>query len=267
MRTTNQLGSYELNGDPNKPINVYFNNFMNLYNTRIFILLCGFTYACPVLGQEASSNRVVIENTVTAYQKAIGLHSQLYRGAIYEYYDVRSVSGPYFKDSIQLVNGNVTYYGTSYKNIPLIYDLNLKQVVTMLYDSSTKFALLSEGLSSFDLYGHHFINFTPDEHNKKMDAGFYDELYNNKLQLLVKRSKSGQFESLTAKRVYYLKNTYYIKKGETYHSVSTKGQVLNLLNDKKKELKKYIKDRGIDYSDDKERAMVMILAYYDSITN
>jgi hypothetical protein len=127
--------------------------------------------------------------------------------------------------------------------------------------------LLNEGLSSFDLYGHHFINFVPDEQNKKMDAGFYDELYNNKLQLLVKRSKSGQFESLTGKRVYYSQNSYYIKKGATYHSVNTKGQVLNLLGDKKKELKKYIKDRGIDYSDNKEQAMVMILAYYDSITN
>jgi len=240
---------------------------MNIYNLKLFILICSFAYACPVLGQETGNNRPVIENTVTAYQKAIGLHSQLYRGAIYEYYDVRSISGPYFKDTIQLVNGNVTYYGTSYKNIPLIYDLNLKQVVTMLYDKSTKFALLSEGISDFDLYGHHFISFVPDEQNKKMDAGFYDELYNNKLQLLVKRTKSGQFESLTAKRVYYLKNTYYIKKGATYHSVSTKGQVLNLLGDKKKELKKYLKDSGVDYTDNKELAMVMLLTYYDRITN
>ncbi len=241
---------------------------MNLYTIRLFILLCGFAYTCPVLGQSNADNQAVIENTVTAYQKAIGLHSQLYRGAIYEFYDVRSISGPYFKDTIQLVNGSVTYYGTSYKNIPLIYDLNLKQVVTLLYDNTTKFTLLSEGISDFDLYGHHFIRLIPDELNKKMDVGFYDELYSsNKLQLLVKRSKSGQFESLTGKRVYYSQNSYYIKKGATYHSVGTKGQVLNLLVDKKKELKKYIKDTGIDYSDDKERAMVMILAYYDRITN
>ncbi len=241
---------------------------MKLY-IKLFILLCCFAYARPVLGQETGTNRAVIENTVTAYQKAIGLHSQLYRGAIYEFYDVRSVSGPYFKDTIQLVNGSVTYYGSTYKNIPLIYDLNLKQVVTLLYDKSTKFALLNEGISDFDLYGHHFISFKPNEQNKKMDAGFYDELYNNNdnLQLLVKRTKSGQFESLTGKRVYYSKNNYYIKKDGTYQSVSTKGQVLNLLGDKKKELKKFIKDRGIDYSDDKERAMVMMLTYYDSITN
>ncbi len=243
-------------------------NFMKLY-IKLFILLYGFAYTCPVLGQETGNNQAVIENTITAYQKAIGLHSQLYRGAIYEFYDIRSIAGPYFKDSIQLVNGSVNYYGTTYKNVPLIYDLNLQQVVTLLYDKSTKFAFLNEGLASFDLYGHHFINFMPDEQNKKMSAGFYDELYNNNnnLQLLVKRTKSGQFESLTGKRVYYSKNNYYIKKGNTYQSVSTKGQVLNLLGDKKKELKKFIKDRGIDYSDDKERAMVMILTYYNSITN
>ncbi len=253
-------------GYPNKPITLS-QIFMNITSIRLFISLCVFTYAYPVAAQSTGNNLQAISNTVTAYQNAIGAHSHLYRGAIYEYYDVRSISGPYFRDTIQLVNGNVTYYGTSYKNIPLIYDLNLKQVVTLLYDKSTKFALLSEGLSSFDLYGHHFISFMPDDQNKKMDAGFYDELYNNKLQLLVKRSKSGQFESLTAKRVYYLKNTYYIKKGTTYQSVSTKGQLLNLLGDKKKELKKYLKDSGIDYTDDKERAMVMLLTYYDRITN
>jgi hypothetical protein len=240
---------------------------MNLYYTRLFILLCFFAYACPVLGQVSDNNRPVIENTIDAYQKAIGLHSQLYRGAIYEFYDVRSEGKPYFKDTVQLVNGNINYYGTSYKNIPLIYDLNRQQLVTLLYDNSTKYAFLNEGISSFDIYGHHFIRLIPDELNIKMDVGFYDELYNNKLQLLVKRSKSGQFESMTGKRVYYLKNSYYIKKGGIYQTVSTKGQVLNLLNDKKKELKKYIKDRGIDYSDNKEKAMVMILAYYDSITN
>ena len=178
---------------------------MNLYHIRLFILLCGFTYACPVLGQDTGNNQGVIENTITAYQKAIGVHSQLYRGAIYEFYDVRSEGGPYFKDTIQLVNGNITYYGISYKNIPLIYDLNLKQVVTLLYDKSSKLAFLNEGISSFDLYGHHFIRLIPDEMNKKMDVGFYDELYNNKLQLLVKRSKSGQFESLPVKEFIILK--------------------------------------------------------------
>lgn len=241
---------------------------MNLYPIRLFILLCFFTYTCPVLGQVTGNNRPVIENTIDAYQKAISLHSQLYRGAIYEFYDVRSEGGPYFKDTIQLVNGNITYFGISYKNVPLIYDLALRQLITLLYDKTTKFAFLSEGVSSFDLYGHHFIRLIPDEVNKKMDVGFYDELYNSsKLQLLVKRTKSGQFESLTGKRVYYSQNSYYIKKGATYHSVGTKGQILNLLNDKKKELKKYLKDNGIDYSDNKERAMVMLLAYYDRITN
>ena len=240
---------------------------MNLYTIRPFILLCAFTYACPVLGQ-ATGNQQAIENTIATYQKAIGPHSQLYRGAIYEFYDVRSEGKPYFKDTVQFVNGNVSYYGISYKNIPLIYDLNQKQLVTLLYDKTSKLAFLSEGLSSFDIYGHHFIRLIPDELNKKMDVGFYDELYNsNKLQLLVKRTKSGQFESLTGKRVYYSQNNYYIKKDATYQSVSTKGQILKVLNDKKKELKKYIKDRGIDYSDNKEQAMVMLLAYYDSITN
>lgn len=233
--------------------------------------MCILTYACPAIAQSTGNDQQlqqVISNTVTAYQKAIGAHSQLYRGAIYEFYDVHSIGKPYFKDTIQFVNGNVDYYGTTYKNIPLIYDLNQKRVITYLYDKTSKLALLSEGLSAFDIYGHHFIKLIPDELNKKMDVGFYDELYkSNKLQLLVKRTKSGQFESITSKRVYYLSNTYYIRKDSIYHTVRTKGQVLDFLSDKKKELKKYIKDNGIDFTEDRERAMVMLLAYYDRISN
>ncbi len=243
---------------------------MNLQSVRLFILLCGFAYALPGFTQGTGNEeqlQKVVETSIANYQKAIGPQSQLYRGSIYEFYDVRSISGPLFNDTLQFKNGNVKYYGTSYKNIPLLYDLNLKQLVSMLYDNTSKFVLLSEGVSEFDIYGHHFIRLVPDTLNKKMDVGFYDELYNNKLQLLVKRTKTGQFESLTGKRVYYLQTTYYLKKGSIYQTVRTKGQVLDVLSDKKKELKKYLKDNHIDYSDDKERAMVMLLTYYDRITN
>lgn len=230
-----------------------------------------FTYAYPAFSQTTGNEKQlqqVIENTINDYRKAIGPHAQLYRGAIYEFYDARSIAGPLFKDTIQLTNGNVKYYGIAYKNIPLLYDLNLKQLVTLLYDKTQKFSLLNEGVSEFDLYGHHFIKLVPDELNKKMDVGFYDELYNsNKFQLLVKRGKTGQFESLTNRRIYYTQNTYYLKKDSTYHTVGTKGQILDMLNDKKKELKKYIKSAGIDYTENKEQAMVMLLTYYDHLTN
>lgn len=240
---------------------------MNLHHIKPFILLCFFAYARPVLGQVTATNQPVIDNTIAAYQKAIGLHSQLYRGAIYEFYDINSTHGPLFNDSFQFQNGNVKYFGIAYKNIPLIYDLAAKQVITLSYDKTQKYFLLNEGISEFDIYGHHFINFIPDELNKKMDAGFYDELHNNKTQLLVKRAKTGQFESITAKRVYNLQTTYYLKKDSIYYNVNTKGKFLDVLNDKKKELKKYLKDKGIDYSGNKELAMVMLLEYYDRITN
>jgi hypothetical protein len=240
---------------------------MNLHSIKLVVLFCGFAaYNRPVLGQ-GTGNQQVIENTVAAYQKAIGPHSQLYRGAIYEFYDMYSTSGPLFNDSFQFQNGNVKYFGVAYKNIPLLYDLNYQQVITLSYNKIQKFLLLNEGISEFDIYGHHFIRLVPDELNKKMDAGFYDELYNNKTQLLVKRSKTGQFESITAKRVYNLQTTYYLKKDSIYHTFKTKGQLLNLLGDKKKELNKYIKDNHIDFADNKEKAMVALLAYYDSITN
>jgi len=100
-----------------------------------------------------------------------------------------------------------------------------------------------------------------------MDVAFYDELYNNKMQLLVKREKSRQQEGTSARTIFLTKNTYYLKKGGIYYTVNTKGQFLDILADKKKELKKYIKENNIDFSENHDRALVLVTAYYNKISN
>lgn len=233
-----------------------------------FMALCFMLFGNHVIAQNVNDEQLkrVTDNMVTAYQKAIGPQSRLYRGDAYEFYDVFAIGNPYYRDSLAFKNGTVKYDGIIYKNIPLLYDLYRQVLVTYLYDNYSKVALISDIVTEFDLRGHHFINFIPDERNQKMDNGFYDELYNNKLQVLVKRIKTRQEESLTAKKIFYEKTTYYLKKDGIYYTVNNKGQLLDVLSDKKKELKKYIKEKHIDYPDDRDRALLMLVTYYNEIS-
>jgi len=239
-----------------------------------FILPCLMVFYCVILGNKAIAQIVenneqlnrVTENMVATYQKDIGPQSRLYRGPAYELYDLFSRSTPYFVDSAAFTNGRVKYDGIVYKNIPLLYDEYRQVLVTFLYDNTSKVALLSDFVNEFDLRGHHFVRFGPDELNKKMDVAFYDVVYNNKLQLLVKRQKLRQAESLTLKTIYDNENTYYLKKGQIYYTVNSKGQLLDVLNDKKKELKLYMK-KNVDFSEDRERALISVISYYDKISN
>ena len=60
---------------------------------------------------------------------------------------------------------------------------------------------------------------------------------------------------------------YYIRKNNTYYSVSSQGSMLTILKDKKKELQQYIRANQIKFRKDPEEAMVKIASYYDHLTN
>ena len=60
---------------------------------------------------------------------------------------------------------------------------------------------------------------------------------------------------------------HYIKMGEKYIEVNSKGKLLDVLKDKKKELKKYISSANLDFGDAKEQAILKTVAYYDQISN
>ena len=72
---------------------------------------------------------------------------------------------------------------------------------------------------------------------------------------------------LAVKALFYNKNDYYMKKGDAYYKIGSKGSVLKLLKDKKSELQKYIKQNNINYGDNPEDAMAKIASYYDHLTN
>ena len=243
---------------------------MDKYCLSGLLILCCSAWGNRVFCQAISNDPQlpVTANMVSDYQKAIGPQSQIYRGPMYEFYNIQSIGNAYFFDAPAFSNGTVKYDGIVYKDVPLIYDEYGQLLITLLYNNYTKFTFLNDRLSEFDLHGHHFIRFQPDESNKKMEVGFYDELYNNKLQLLVKRIKAIQQDPSTTQNSFEIKNTYYLKKGTQYFSVNSQGQVLDVLNDKKKEIKQYLKDNKISFSKkNKEEAIMAMVTYYDRITN
>src|SRR6187402_1596283 len=237
---------------------------MNKSGILFFIMLCCAAFCNKVIGQGINNNQSlqrVADNMVIAYQTDIGKQSRLYRGPEFEFYDIQSIGNPYFRDSLTFVKGSVKYDGIVYKNTPLLYDEYKQLLISFLYNNYTKYSFLSDLIDEFDLSGHHFIRFIPDELNKKMEIGFYDELYNNKTRFLVRRIKTRQEEGTTAKRIFLPTPIYYLKKGAIYYSVSSKGDVFDLLADKKKELKQYLKDSHINFKENRELAILKLATY------
>lgn len=212
----------------------------------------------------------ITTNMANIYNKTVIEQSRLYNGPAFIQYPFRGVTNANFKDSVGFNNGTVNYDGIVYTHVPLIYNIDRDVLVSYLFNGFSMYTLLSEKVSAFDLLDHHFIRLLAD-FNSPSETGFYDELYHDKLWLLARRTKNIQEETeeRTVKK-YFVPKTYYylkLKNGTTYYDVHNQGRFLNVLKDKKGELKQYLKNNKIRFKDDPEHAMVMLATYYDHLTN
>jgi hypothetical protein len=221
---------------------------------------------------DSSSQQNAFNNSLSFLSASIGEQSSLYNGTEYYFYDPAIKGSAYFLDINAFTPGSVYYDRIFYTSVPMLYDLNTDKVVVLLYNHFSKFSLVKEKVQSFDFLDHHFVNINADTliNNSVIKSGFYDELYNGKSQVLVKRSKNIQSRSggQTGPESYFdSSKDYFIKKNKIYYTITGKGSLIAVFKDKKKELQQYIRANQIKFRKNPEEAMVKIASYYDHLTN
>lgn len=238
---------------------------------KLFCLITIFgLLADKTSAQSASADTIVFSSqagqVVNFYNSKIGDQSKIYNGAAYHWFPVAYKGSAYFQGTWQLTPSAICYGGTWYKDVPVTYDIFTDVMVSRLRDSL--FILRADKVSDVNLLGHHFINLVTSE-SKNLAAGYYDQLYNGRSEVLVKRVRTVQnsVTLLTINTIYENNDVIYIKKGNKYIPVNSKGSVLDLFKDKQKQLKQYLSDNKIRYRDDKEGAIVKLADYYDQISH
>jgi hypothetical protein len=243
-----------------------------LFSTSFFILKSA---SAQTAVKDTGLLQAAISNAGAVYTKAIGQQSPLNNGPEYYFYNPIEIRGSaYFMDGV-FTPGNVYYDGAEFKGVQLLYDLNKDQLAAVLYNHFSQYVLVNDRVQYFDLLGHHFINIDADTlaKNTPLKTGYYDELYNGRSRVLVKRYKLvNSYTSTTGQQEAYsffteVKQDLFIRKDNVYYKVGGQGTLLDVLKDRKKELQQYIKTNKIKYKADPERALAGIAAYYDSLTN
>jgi hypothetical protein len=245
--------------------------------THLLAMLCvvHIIFSGKALAQtprpDSSSQQNALNNAITLFHASIAEQSPLYNGPEYNFYDPKIKGTAYFAEVNTFTSGSVYYDGLLFTGVPMLYDLYSDNVAVLLYNHFSKFYLLKEKLKSFDFLGHHFVNINADTlgNGTVLKSGIYDELYNGKLQVLVKRSKSIQNTSgLVGVESYFSPAVdYYLRKNNVYYSIGGKSSMLNILKDRKKELQQYIKAAQINFRKEPEDAMVKIATFYDHLNN
>ncbi len=245
-----------------------------IYLCSTFCLIISFniqqSFAQAALS-DSSSQHNAFNNAVTLYNTSVGNQALIFTGPEYYFYDPHIKGNAYFLEVNGFTPGTVYYDGVLYNHISMLYDLNTDQVVVLLPNHIAKFSIIKERVKSFDFLGHHFININADTlaENAGIKSGYYDQLYNGKTEILGKYSKSIQTTTggvLGLENYFSDSKDFYVKRNNVYKSISSQGSLLDVLKDKKKELKQYIKANNIKYRDNPEEAMVKIATWYDQLT-
>ena len=243
----------------------------------LLLILCFFSlistgglYAQSVA--ENSLQKNAMNNAVSLYHTSLGEQSQLYKGPEYYFYNPTFKGNAYFLDVNAFTTGSVFYDGVLYTGVPMLYDLYAEKIAVLLFDHYNKYSLLNERVKYFKFLDHNFINISADSlgSNTDIKPGFYDVLYQGKLQVLAKRAKDIQTTggATTVPESYFnLTTRLFLKKGNHYLSITGKRSMLDALKDRKKEIQQYIRSKRLKFRKEPEAAMVEIATYYDHLTN
>lgn len=220
------------------------------------------------IDRDSSSQQNAFKNAVTLYFSALGKQAGIFNGIEYNLGDPLIKGNAFFSDVNTFTPGSVYYDDVYYDDVPMLYDINTDQVVALLYDHYSMYSLIKEKVGSFNLLNHHFIYINSDTSAEKagLKPGFYDQLYPGRTEILVKRQKTIQ-TSNSADSYFSDGTKWFLKKNNVFYSFGNKGALLQLLKDKKKELKQYINTNQIKFRDKPEEEMVKIVSFYDHLTN
>jgi hypothetical protein len=243
-----------------------------------FLLLALLTYASslvvsqPVAGQVLaydSSASAAISRATQRYSASTQAESGLLNGTAYVNPTPAYVKGhPFFMSDFPQ-RGTITYDGSYFVRVPLLYEQAQDQVI--LFDSvrNATIQLVSSKILSFSLGSHRFLRLSPDSASAP-SAGFYELLVDGPARLLAKRTKmatkvvSGQ--SITGE--YESGNRFFVQYHQRYYQVTNLKQVLGILPGSRAELQQFARSSGLKFKDNsRETSLTQLLRHYAALAH
>jgi hypothetical protein len=203
---------------------------------------------------------------ISLYKSATVYSQNLFNGRRYYIYDAKMEEHQFFEGR-KWQNGTVYYDGQRFDSIPMLYDI-VKDELVIRHFNSDPLILQFDKVDYFIKNNHIFRRLEAGKDiDPQMRTGYYDLLYEGKSKVVARRSKQRQ-EKIVDKRVIGIfpeKSFYYIIKNDRYHYVRSRKSVLALFPEKKKELRKMLRNENINFRKERETAIARMSATYDAL--
>ncbi|WP_162428840.1 hypothetical protein [Pontibacter pudoricolor] len=209
-----------------------------------------------------------VKGAVLAYRNAVGSQAHLYNGPEYFVMVKPYVKGHQFFEDKSFKKGAVLYDGAWFYEVPMTYDVAIDEVVIAHAGGGYSQMLVKPKVQEFVLSGHTFVHLNADSvAGTRLQAGFYDLMYDGSVKMLVRRKKELQ-EKTTSDGLegsFREIDTYYLWKNGKYYEVGSKHSVLKALGGEKKLLNKFARTNNLRFKKQREEAIYKITQYYDTL--
>ena len=194
----------------------------------------------------------------------LGADSRLYNGREYIRNGTPAKGFPNFEwDSLQ--PGSIDYDGIFYE-IPLEYDLAQDKLVIHNYADNILVSLIDEKTSRFSIGPYTFRRMGTGI-AQPLESGFYQELFvGGTVTLMARKHKTLVFPTSLDQLAHYVQFDafFLLLNGNSYKIIGEK-ELLDILRDRKDELKKYIRKNHLSFKRNMERSLIQTIAYYQQL--
>jgi hypothetical protein len=169
---------------------------------------------------------------------------------------------PYFNEN-KWISGSLVYDGRIYKAGNLKYDIEKDKLIYLMYTQDfamNTIALDENFITEFCLLDITFKYFT----NRVIEGikdGYYEVVFDGKLKFLVRIKKSEPFGD---KPYNVSAEMFLVKEGQIIR-IKSLGKLINQLKDKKKEVKRFVKDNNLKVSQSDYSSASKVLTFYLSL--
>lgn len=200
------------------------------------------------------------------YDNALGLEkSGVVLGAYQEINRQSRNSHQFFMGDLWLSNP-IRYRGQVYDSIFLLYDI-YDDILIIRYPEKLQYysqpiKLLQDQVDWFKLAGHTF-KYYPNG-ILQVSPGFFDQLYvGDHFDLIAKRIKQVQIENTSV--IYVSSDKYIIRCKDEYHRFRRKGSILKLFKGQKREIRQFIKQKGLSIKPGNDQDLVLLARFCDEL--
>ena len=199
--------------------------------------------------------------------------SNLYRGAAPLIYRFK-YTGTYFAYGQEYINGDVFYNDKLYKNVLLNLNSHLDELYVFVEENGMPVMLNKEFVERFNIGNKKFINFKFEGRNEYLKDGYYEILWSNSKNQLIKKVTKKYEERINQtanlgtgskiERIFLPSDQYYLFGEKLIKQIKRVAQIRSFYGVSGSSIRRCIRENGLDVRHNKDVAFTSIVEFINS---